>query len=685
MAIVARGTVQDRPWGRTLCFVADRRFSGELVVDSENRRFVVSFDEGAVVAAISPLATDAAVRVALTAGLVMSSQVAEIGRQVAARADLDEVDAVALALRLAPDQVDRLRRRVIAHKAIRGFALERGEFILTDERHLPFSPNHAIDVRALIYLGARTHMTEQRLLQELARLGPGFQLKADAIPTLAQYGFSEAEKPILAALRAAPIATLDLDAAAPELDPRTARAVVYALAVTNALDVSTTSVGVDRPHQGTKTPTSQTERLRKTPTGVRGTEKRPGMSGTMPGVAGGAGTKTPTPVPPPPSDRGDATLRAKRSSTDPPSQPNLRSRSASSDPPFEVRSPRPSEPSPTRRAGSDDGRGRVPTTATPPAGVARAKAPKSSIPMPDADDPSRRRKSSTPPPASRGRASQPAIDSKDHRRPTRRSSLNQVNLPIAAEVRALIRDRARQMDSGADHFTLLGVHTDSLGEDIRKGYFALARQLHPDRLTALGISDEDRTAQRLFAHINAAFAVLSSPTKRQDYRKTLAAGGERAVRDEQDQAEALARKLMAAEEKYQIGLMALRRDQFDVALEHFKEAVALNPDEADHHAAIGWTIFAAAPDKTVVFKEVRGILEKAIRIAPKAVTPRIYLGRVARMMNRDKEAIEQFEEVLRIYPGHSEAKSELRILELRQPGGQGGPDKGGGLFGRFKK
>jgi hypothetical protein len=67
------------------------------------------------------------------------------------------------------------------------------------------------------------------------------------------------------------------------------------------------------------------------------------------------------------------------------------------------------------------------------------------------------------------------------------------------------------------------------------------------------------------------------------------------------------------------------------------------------------------------------------------VTPRIYLGRVARMMNRDKEAIEQFEEVLRIYPGHSEAKSELRALELRHPQGQG-PDKGGGgLFGRFKK
>src|SRR5687767_6175009 len=130
MGVVARGAVQDRPWGRTLSFVADRRFSGELFVDADGKRYVVGFDDGAVVAATSPLATDAAVRVALTAGLVKSSQVAEINRQVGSHPGLDEVDAVAGAARLGRDQADRLRRRVIAHKAIRGFALDRGEFVL---------------------------------------------------------------------------------------------------------------------------------------------------------------------------------------------------------------------------------------------------------------------------------------------------------------------------------------------------------------------------------------------------------------------------------------------------------------------------------------------------------------------------------------------------------------------------
>lgn len=302
--------------------------------------------------------------------------------------------------------------------------------------------------------------------------------------------------------------------------------------------------------------------------------------------------------------------------------------------------------------------------------------------MPDADTPTSRPRAAG---RSRDSSQPPTIDSKQHRRPAKRSSAHAIDLPIAAEVRALIRERAKLMDDGADHFTLLGIHPDSLAEEIRKSYFALARQLHPDRLTALGISDEDRTAQRLFAQINTAFAVLSSPTRRQDYRRTMAAGGEKVVREQQDQAEALARRLLDAEEKFQIGSMALRREQFDVALDHFRQAVALNPDEADHHAALAWTLFAAAPDKAAVFREVRGMLEKAMRMAPKAVTPRLYLGRAARMLNRDKEAMEQFQEVLRIYPGHSEAQSELRILEVRHQGSGPGPDKGGGLFGRFKK
>jgi hypothetical protein len=687
MAIVARGTVADRPWGRTMSFVADRRFSGELVVDLDGKRYVVGFDHGAVVAAASPLGTDAAVRVALTAGLVTSSQVAEISRQVMARPDLDEVDAVADAARLGPDQADRLRRRVIAHKAIRGFALDRGDFVLTDERTLGFDPVHAIDVRALIFLGARTHMTEQRLLQELARVGPGFQLRADAISTLPQYGFSEAEKPVLAALRAAPVAVIDLDAAAPELDPRTVRAVAYALAVTNALDVAQSSVAHDRPR-------TQTSRDRSRPVSVpasrdvgseRGkrTSQIPAVRNTPSEINRRARissdvdfeTRTPsaaTPIPRagggtrPPSEPG---MRVRRTPTPPDRSPR------SSTPPVGTERPRSGVMSTQSRSSRGDDRGDGPSPART-----------SSITVKPASEPRARPASASPPAATtRGRpASSLPIDNKAHRRPIRRTSTQPAyDAPGANEVRSLITARTELAADGADHFALLGIPMDASPEVVRRVYFTLARQLHPDRLTALGIEDTDRSAQRLFAQINTAFAVLSSPARRTEYARTMSQGGEAAVRAQQDQAEAITRRILAAEEAFRIGEMALRRDQLEVALEHFRRAVELNPDEADHHALLGWTIFAGAPDKNAVARESRNMLDRAARMAPKAVAPRLYLGRMARMMGRDREAMDYFAEVLALAPNHVEASSEMRLLEQRQ--GNPPPESGGGKAGLFSR
>jgi tetratricopeptide (TPR) repeat protein len=230
------------------------------------------------------------------------------------------------------------------------------------------------------------------------------------------------------------------------------------------------------------------------------------------------------------------------------------------------------------------------------------------------------------------------------------------------------------VERGADHFALLGVDHGISQDGLRKVYFGLARQLHPDRLTALGIPDEDRSAQRLFALINTAFAVLSTPARRTEYIRTLDLGGEAAVRAQQDQAEAMARRIFAAEEHFRIGEMALRRDQYNLALEEFRRAVELNPEEADHHAMLGWTIFVAAADRASVVAEARAMLDRAIKIAPRAVTPKLLLGKLERISGRDTEAMAQFREVLRLSRDHVEASSELRILEMRAAQAQLPPD-----------
>ena len=232
MAELVRGTVTDRPWGRTLATIGLRGMSGQLTVYADGREFAVVFAQGAVVGAFSPLPADAIARVALTAGLLTASEVTEVSRR---QSHDDGTDLVAEVGRLTPDQITRLRRRATAHRAARTFSLERGDFVLTDAVTAGWHPDAAVDIRAVIYLGARITLSEQRLASDLGLLGASFRLRDDAIPDLPQFGLTDLERPVLAALRQG-ANLLTLEQSAPELDQRTVRAALYALTCGGAVD-----------------------------------------------------------------------------------------------------------------------------------------------------------------------------------------------------------------------------------------------------------------------------------------------------------------------------------------------------------------------------------------------------------------------------------------------------------------
>lgn len=233
------------------------------------------------------------------------------------------------------------------------------------------------------------------------------------------------------------------------------------------------------------------------------------------------------------------------------------------------------------------------------------------------------------------------------------------------EIEALLTKKIPMLDQGVDYFTLFGLQIGASPEDVRSTYFMLARKLHPDRLAAIGIEDEDRQAQRLMACINEAFAVLNDPVRRAEYLSVLNRGGEAAVRAEEQKADEMAMRIMRAEESFRQGEMALRREQIAQAVIHFTTAVELQPNEAEYQALLAWAQFAAASDKSTIANQTRRALLRAVEANSESPTARFYLGRVERMLGREKEALYCFYEVLKIKPNHSEATSEARILEQR--------------------
>ena len=80
---------------------------------------------------------------------------------------------------------------------------------------------------------------------------------------------------------------------------------------------------------------------------------------------------------------------------------------------------------------------------------------------------------------------------------------------------------------------------------------------------------------------------------------------------------------------------------------------------------LGWALFCAADDKLAVAVESRKLLEKAVYKSQQPEIAHFYLGRVERILGRDKEALRHFHAVLDVQPNHRDASAEVRVIEAR--------------------
>jgi len=229
----------------------------------------------------------------------------------------------------------------------------------------------------------------------------------------------------------------------------------------------------------------------------------------------------------------------------------------------------------------------------------------------------------------------------------------------AFAVRQTILAGLALLEGGADHFALLGVAPGSSLDVIRSAYVAFASQLHPSKLPqvdALTTAD----AQRLFGAINLAFGVLNDPVRRAEYTTRL-----HTPKAARPAASPAATAATQAEAAFHRGVLALRREDLEHAIGELSHATELAPEDVDYHAMLAWARFCAAHDKQEIASETRKVLDKAVRKSPKPMMARFYLGRVERMLGRLREALFHFREVLDLEPGHTDAATEVRLLEQR--------------------
>jgi tetratricopeptide (TPR) repeat protein len=155
-----------------------------------------------------------------------------------------------------------------------------------------------------------------------------------------------------------------------------------------------------------------------------------------------------------------------------------------------------------------------------------------------------------------------------------------------------------------DHYQILGLEPSTNPAAIKRAYLEAAKRYHPDALARLGLDEALRAqANRVFAEIGKAHAVLSDPRRRRDYdsvRGTQSSGLD-------------ANRLAQAETLFRKGDVLIRSGNFRGAVEFLRPCVELWPEECAYQSALGWALYKKQPPEVEAAREH---LERAIRLDP---------------------------------------------------------------------
>jgi tetratricopeptide (TPR) repeat protein len=234
---------------------------------------------------------------------------------------------------------------------------------------------------------------------------------------------------------------------------------------------------------------------------------------------------------------------------------------------------------------------------------------------------------------------------------------------LSPEERSLREQLAQQaMDmKKQDYFEVLGVSKNASRAEIKKAYFSLAKQYHPDRLYATASAEIRNLADEIFNQISAAHDILSDDARREQYMEELSSGAKRDVSSEVS-------NILSAEGCFQKGEIALRKRDYTKAKDLFEEATKLCPEEGEFHAFLGWAIFQSDPKNEEAVRAARDQLNQAISLNPKVDKAYLFLGYIYKAMNYREMAESEFEKAIQVNPDCTEALRELRLISMRRKG-----------------
>ncbi|GAC1339477.1 MAG: hypothetical protein NVSMB23_08550 [Myxococcales bacterium] len=206
--------------------------------------------------------------------------------------------------------------------------------------------------------------------------------------------------------------------------------------------------------------------------------------------------------------------------------------------------------------------------------------------------------------------------------------------------------------AAANHFEVLGVPRTAAGAEVKRTFFLLARELHPDTVVDPAQEQLRALKEALFARVNEAAQVLGDEKRRKEYAAELDGNASKV-----DVA-----RIFAAEEAFQRAEILIKARKYQEGLALLDEALELNDAEAEFHAWHGYAKFLLSKDRKAAYADCVAECKRAIKLLDVCVPAHLFLGHMSKAIGELKTAEAAYHRVLDLDGKNIEAQRELRMM-----------------------
>jgi curved DNA-binding protein CbpA len=208
-----------------------------------------------------------------------------------------------------------------------------------------------------------------------------------------------------------------------------------------------------------------------------------------------------------------------------------------------------------------------------------------------------------------------------------------------------------------DHYQILKLRREATRDEIKRAYFCLAKEYHPDRHLQEGMEDMQEYLEALFRRITEAYDTLLIEKTRKEYDLFLAMGTSHQKRSQAD--ESTFSPEQQAAQLYERAKEAFKQGDMGQVAYCMEWVLRLGSEKPGYHALLGQALMTM-PSK---LKEAEQAFQKAIQLDPANSAYYIHLGLVYKKGGMKGRALAQFQEALKWSPNNKQAQEEIQRLK----------------------